>query len=187
MEVIKTNINGVLLVKPDVYKDERGFFMETFSQKKYIAHGIEATFLQDNYSHSKKNTIRGLHYQLEHPQGKLVRVVSGSVQDFAVDIRIDSPTFGEHFMVELNDKEHLQLYMPPGIAHGFFVNSDSVDFEYKCTDYYYPDDQYGVLFSDPELGLGIPLDDIVTSKQDKEFLPLNKIKLEFLPTLDLDI
>jgi len=128
MQAIITNIVGVLLLKPDIYKDDRGFFLETYSEKKYSDQAIDSKFVQDNFSHSQKNILRGLHYQITKPQGKLVRVTSGSVYDVALDIRRDSPTFGQHFSTTLDDKNFNQLYMPPGIAHGFYVISDTADY-----------------------------------------------------------
>ncbi len=181
MKVLSTDIDGVLLIKPDVFKDSRGIFLETYSESKYRAEGIEEVFVQDNYSHSIKNTLRGLHYQLEHPQGKLVRVTKGAVLDYVLDIRKDSNTFGEHIMIELDDKNFHQLYMPPGIAHGFFVKSQYADFEYKCTDYYFPEDQCGIQFLDPELNIEIPSKSFIMSSQDKSFLPLSRIAKNFLP------
>lgn len=181
MKVLSTDIDGVLLIKPDIFKDSRGIFLETYSESKYRAEGIREVFVQDNYSHSIKNTLRGLHYQLEHPQGKLVRVTKGSVLDYVLDIRKDSKTFGEHIMIELDDENFHQLYMPPGVAHGFFVKSQYADFEYKCTDYYFPEDQHGIQFLDPELNMEIPSKSLIMSTQDKSFLPLSRIKKNYLP------
>lgn len=181
LSISKTKIKGVLLVKPEVFRDDRGVFIETYSKKKYFEQGLKEKFVQDNYSHSKKNTIRGLHYQLKNPQGKLVRVLRGKVLDVVVDIRQGSPTFGENVSAILDDTNFNQLYMPPGIAHGFLVISESADFEYKCTDYYYPKDQHGVLFSDPELGIEFSSSKIIISEQDKNFLPLNEIPKRCLP------
>ena len=157
MEVELTPIEGVMIVKPVIYKDDRGFFTETYSKKKYYSVGIEEEFVQDNHSQSQKNTLRGLHYQSKKPQGKLVRVVRGEVMDVALDIRKGSKTFGKHVSVLLNDKNFYQLYMPPGIAHGFYVISETVDFEYKCTDFYSPENEKGVLWNDSELDIKWPL------------------------------
>ena len=181
--ISKTKIKGVLLVKPEVFRDDRGLFIETYSEKKYFEKGLKEKFVQDNYSHSKKNTIRGLHYQLKNPQGKLVRVLRGKVLDVVVDIRQGFPTFGENVSVILDDTNFNQLYMPHGIAHGFFVISESVDFEYKCTDYYYPEDQYGIAYNDPFLDIKFPSDQVIISSQDKSFLPLKDVPKNLLPSL----
>ena len=181
MEIRTTELEGVLLISPDIYRDERGLFMETYSHKKYSSYGLKEIFVQDNYSHSKKSTIRGLHYQLNKPQGKLVRVAKGCVLDVALDIRLNSPTFGDHVLIELDDVNFNQLYLPPGIAHGFYVKSEFADLEYKCTDYYDSKDQYGVLYSDPSLGINFPNELITISDQDKDFLPLSRIPKNHLP------
>ena len=139
-----TNISGVFLIKPNIYKDIRGFFIETYSENEYFKKGIKSKFVQDNYSHSKKNVLRGLHYQINSPQGKIVRVIQGCVFDVAVDIRLKSSTFGHSYWTILDSKTHHQLFMPPGIAHGFCVVSDFADFEYKCTDYYNSENQEGI-------------------------------------------
>ena len=181
METMITNIAGVLLLKPDIFEDNRGFFLETYSEKKYFNEAIDSKFVQDNFSHSQKNILRGLHYQINKPQGKLVRVTSGSVYDVALDIRRSSPTFGQHFSTILDDQHFNQLYMPPGIAHGFYVISDTADFEYKCTDYYYPEDEAGVLFNDPELDIKWPNKNPDVSERDAAFPCLSKIPKERLP------
>ncbi len=182
MIIEPTQIEGVLIVKPDIHRDDRGFFTETYSYKKYFDCGIKDNFVQDNYSHSKLNTIRGLHYQLKHPQAKLVRVIKGSVLDTALDIRLGSPTFGNSVTIELNDKDLKQLYLPEGIAHGFLVTSAYVDFEYKCSDYYFQNDQHGVLYTDPNLNLVIDSEHSLISSQDKSYKPLNQIPKSELPT-----
>ena len=181
MEVTETNIEGVLLIKPKVYKDERGFFCETYSKKIYSDKGIKEEFVQDNYSHSRKDTLRGLHYQLKNPQGKLVRVLNGSVLDVVVDIRKSSKTFSHYFSVELDDISFYQLYMPPGIAHGFCVISEKADFEYKCTEYYYPEDQFGIAWNDPIIDIRWPTSNPSLSKKDKEYSNINQVALTDLP------
>ena len=182
MECSKTNIEGVLVVKPDIYEDDRGFFTETYSERNYSDIGIKEKFVQDNYSYSIKNTLRGLHYQLKNPQAKLVRVLKGEVFDVAVDLRQGSPTFGNHFSILLNDKDLNQLFIPEGIAHGFFVISDSVHFEYKCSEYYFPEDQYGVLWNDETLNIKWPVnDEVLLSNQDLNLLRLNEKKTSDLP------
>lgn len=157
MEVCSTSIHDVLLVKPRVFRDARGFFVETFQQRRYAEAGIAMPFVQDNRSRSRKHTLRGLHFQLKHPQGKLVYALTGSVYDVAVDIRPDSPTFGVWYGVELSEENHYQLWVPPGLAHGFYVLSDTADFCYKCTEYYVPNDEGGILWNDPDLGIDWPL------------------------------
>ncbi len=166
MKITPTRIPDVLLIEPNVFGDERGFFMESYHAKKYSEQGINAVFVQDNHSRSTKGVLRGLHYQLEKPQGKLVGVVTGAVFDVAVDIRKGSPTFGEWLGFELSDENHLQLYIPPGFAHGFCVVSETADFVYKCTDYYAPDSEYGIQWDDPEIGIEWPDDEFVISEKD---------------------
>lgn len=158
MNVITTAIEGVLILEPKVFGDARGFFMESFNQKAFNdAVGYEVTFVQDNHSRSSKGVLRGLHYQRPpHAQGKLVRVTQGSVFDVAVDMRRESPTFGQWVGVELSGENHRQLWLPVGMAHGFLVTSDSADFLYKTTDYYAPKAEGCVLWSDPALGIEWP-------------------------------
>ncbi|MES2229643.1 MAG: dTDP-4-dehydrorhamnose 3,5-epimerase [Pseudomonadota bacterium] len=158
MNVITTAIEGVLILEPKVFGDARGFFMESFNQKTFNdAIGHEVTFVQDNHSRSSKGVLRGLHYQLPpHAQGKLVRVTQGSVFDVAVDIRAGSPTFGRWVGVELSGENHRQLWLPAGMAHGFLVTSESADFLYKTTDYYAPQAEGCVLWSDPAVGIAWP-------------------------------
>ncbi len=158
MKAITTAIEGVLILEPKVFGDARGFFMESFNQKTFNdAIGHEVTFVQDNHSRSGKGVLRGLHYQRPpHAQGKLVRVTQGSVFDVAVDIRAGSPTFGQWVGVELSGENHRQLWLPAGMAHGFLVTSDSADFLYKTTDYYAPQAEGCVLWSDPALGIAWP-------------------------------
>lgn len=173
MEAEFTPLEGVIIIKPDIHKDDRGFFTETYSKDKYFSLGIKEEFVQDNYSRSKKNTLRGLHYQINKPQGKLVRVVNGKVLDVAVDVRKDSKTFGQYFSIFLDDINFYQLYMPPGIAHGFCVISEFVDFEYKCTDFYSPKNEKGVLWSDPDINIDWPVENPIVSLKDSTF---NKLK-----------
>ena len=158
MNVIKTAIEGVLILEPKVFGDARGFFMESFNQKAfYDAVGREVVFVQDNHSRSSKGVLRGLHYQLPpHAQGKLVRVTQGAVFDVAVDIRRASATFGQWVGVELSGENHRQMWLPPGMAHGFLVTSDSADFLYKTTDYYAPQAEACLLWSDPSVGIEWP-------------------------------
>jgi len=158
MNVIKTAIEGVLILEPKVFGDARGFFMESFNQRTFNdAVGHEVVFVQDNHSRSSKGVLRGLHYQLPpHAQGKLVRVTQGSVFDVAVDVRVDSPTYGKWVGVELSEENHRQFWLPPGMAHGFLVTSESADFLYKATDFYAPHAERSVLWSDHSIGIDWP-------------------------------
>tara|TARA_Y200000002_G_scaffold217067_1_gene179098 strand:- start:581 stop:1126 length:546 start_codon:yes stop_codon:yes gene_type:complete len=175
LEAELTPLEGVIIIKPDIYKDDRGFFTETYSKDKYYSLGIREEFVQDNYSRSKKNTLRGLHYQINKPQGKLVRVINGRVLDVAVDVRQDSKTFGQYFSVFLDDVNFYQLYMPPGIAHGFCVVSEFADFEYKCTNYYSPKNEKGVLWSDSDININWPVANPIVSSKDLTFNQLKDI------------
>jgi dTDP-4-dehydrorhamnose 3,5-epimerase len=152
-----TPIRDVVLVEPQVFGDARGFFMESWQEKKFTDAGIRAEFVQDNHSRSKQWTLRGLHLQVAHTQGKLVRVASGSVFDAVVDLRRSSPTFGAWWGVELSAENHRMLWVPPGLAHGILVTSPSADFLYKCTDYYSPADERTLAWNDPTLGVKWPL------------------------------
>ncbi|MCO6556797.1 MAG: dTDP-4-dehydrorhamnose 3,5-epimerase [Gilliamella sp.] len=168
MEVISTNIADVKIIKPKVFGDERGFFLETFEQKRYQEMlGIELNFVQDNHSRSQKDVLRGLHFQKENPQGKLVRVVRGEVFDVAVDIRKDSPTYGKWVGVTLTEENKIQLWIPPGLAHGFAVLSDIADFEYKCTNYYDPKSEGCLLWNDPTVNISWPISNPLLSAKDK--------------------
>jgi len=171
----------VVIFEPEVFGDERGFFQETYSLKRYKEAGIDTVFVQDNHSRSRINTLRGLHYQLNNPQGKLVRVVYGKVFDVAVDIRPNSKTFGRAVWAELSDKNFRQLYVPPGFAHGFCVLSDYVDFEYKCTDYYNPDDEGGIRWNDPNLNIPWPIAEPMLSEKDLQYVNLSEIPHDQLP------
>jgi len=158
MNVKETSLPGVLLITPKAFGDDRGFFYESFHETRYQEIGLKKPFVQDNVSRSVKNVVRGLHYQVEHPQAKLVSVIRGEVFDVAVDIRKDSPTYGKWIGEILNDTNHHQLYIPEGFAHGFCVLSDTADFIYKCTDYYYPQGDRGIRFDDPTLNIAWPID-----------------------------
>jgi dTDP-4-dehydrorhamnose 3,5-epimerase len=157
----------VLLIEPDVFSDARGFFMETFHADKFAQQGLPTCFLQDNHSRSVRGVLRGLHYQLHHPQGKLVRVVSGEVFDVAVDIRKGSPMFGKWVGAVLSEDNQRQLYVPPGFAHGFCTTSEQADFLYKCTDLYAPGDEYGIAWDDPDLAIAWPQLDYLLSDKDR--------------------
>ena len=156
MRVEDTPLVGVKLIHPNVHGDARGFFQETWQQQRFADAGIPATFVQDNHSRSKQGILRGLHYQLKRPQGKLVRVVAGEVFDVAVDLRRSSPTFGQWFGARLSDQNHTMMWVPEGFAHGFFVMSASADFLYKCTDYYDPDDEHCIAWDDADIGIVWP-------------------------------
>lgn len=160
MKVRPLALDGVLLLEPRVFRDERGFFQETFHKQRFQELGLPTDFVQDNHSRSCRGVLRGLHFQLQHPQGKLVRVVSGEIFDIAVDIRPASPTFGQWCGTVLNDQNHQQLWVPPGMAHGFLVLSESADVLYRCTDFYAPDDEYSVRWDDPTIGVNWPVDSL---------------------------
>ena len=183
MKIIPTNLPDVIVIEPKVYGDARGFFQETYHADRFREAGINETFVQDNHSRSTRGVLRGLHYQLVQPQGKLVSVIRGEVLDVALDIRKGSATLGQWCAVTLNDTNHRQMYVPPGFAHGFCVISEVVDFVYKCTDYYHPESERGIMWNDPELNIdwSIPLDEIMLSEKDKKHLPLSKMAEEDLP------
>jgi dTDP-4-dehydrorhamnose 3,5-epimerase len=158
MNVTPTRIPDVLVIEPKLFGDTRGFFLESFNQAAFqAATGLDVNFVQDNHSRSTRGVLRGLHYQLQQPQGKLVRVVRGTVFDVAVDIRRGSPTFGQWAGVELSEDNHRQMWVPPGMAHGFVVLSDSADFLYKTTDYYAPQHERAIAWNDPDIGIQWPL------------------------------
>ncbi len=157
MNFTPTKIPDVILVEPDVFGDQRGFFMETWQRRKFAAGGIDCDFVQDNHSRSARGVLRGLHYQIREPQGKLVRVLSGAVFDVAVDLRRSSPTFGQWVGETLTAEDNRMLWIPPGFAHGFYVLSDSADFFYKCTQFYAPEHERTLRWDDPRLGIAWPL------------------------------
>jgi dTDP-4-dehydrorhamnose 3,5-epimerase len=163
MNIIKTDIPDILIIEPKVFGDARGFFYESFNQKVWQEKtGLTTTFVQDNHSRSEKNVLRGLHYQIQQPQGKLVRVVRGAVFDVAVDLRQSSPTFGRWVGVELSEDNHRQLWIPEGFAHGFLVLSDAAEFLYKTTDYWAPQYEITIIWNDPDLAIDWPLQDTPT-------------------------
>jgi dTDP-4-dehydrorhamnose 3,5-epimerase len=157
MRITHTALSGVTLIEPKVYGDHRGFFYESWNSDVFARNGLPSIFVQDNHSRSAQGILRGLHYQLNRPQGKLVRVVSGAVFDVAVDLRRSSKTFGHSFGIELSAENHRMLWVPPGCAHGFLVMSASADFAYKCTDFYFPEDEFTLRWDDPALGILWPI------------------------------
>jgi dTDP-4-dehydrorhamnose 3,5-epimerase len=171
----RTELPEVLLIEPDVFRDPRGYFLEAYHQGKYAEAGLAATFVQDNCSRSTRGILRGLHAQLRRPQGKLVRVVEGEIFDVAVDIRVGSPTFGRWVGATLSSQNFLQIYVPPGFAHGFAVVSETAHVEYKCTDFYDAPDEISLLWSDPKVGVRWPITDPILSKKDAAGLPLAEL------------
>lgn len=168
MKITDLNLSGVLLVKPDAHVDERGFFLETWHQSRYSDNDFpDVTFVQDNHSRSVRGVLRGLHFQRNFPQGKLVQVTRGSVFDVAVDIRIGSPEFGRWVGHELSEDNHHQMWIPPGFAHGFCALSELADLTYKCTDIYRPDDDFGIIWNDRDLAVNWPIDNPLLSDKDK--------------------
>lgn len=177
MKITETGFEGLLLITPDVYEDDRGYFFEAFNEKVYKQAGLTFNFVQDNISKSRKNTIRGLHFQTsEMAQGKLCQVITGKVLDVAVDIRQDSPTFGKHFSIELSEENHLQIWMHPGFAHGFSVLSDEAIFRYKCTQLYSREHEATILFNDPELNIDWKVTDPVVSNKDLQAQTFKEFK-----------
>ena len=166
MKIIETQLPGVLIIEPKVFGDHRGFFLESFQVERYRQAGIDLPFVQDNHSRSQRGVLRGLHFQRSRPQGKLVSVSRGAVYDVAVDIDPKSPTCGEFVGVELNDENHRQLWVPPGYAHGFCVLSEVADYQYKCTDLYFPEDEGGLIWNDPDVNIPWPISDPQLSAKD---------------------
>lgn len=167
MNVIQTQLPGVLIIEPKVFGDERGFFVESYQEPRYRDAGIELPFLQDNHSRSQYGVLRGLHFQRNRPQGKLVRVTRGAVYDVAVDIDPESATCGKFVGVELTADNHLQLWIPPGYAHGFCVLSDIADFQYKCTELYFPEEEGGLIWNDPDVNIPWPVETPTLSDKDR--------------------
>ncbi|MGL5459939.1 MAG: dTDP-4-dehydrorhamnose 3,5-epimerase [Cetobacterium sp.] len=172
---IETGVKDLIVIEPTIFGDNRGFFMESYSKKDFSKIGMDVEFVQDNHSKSKKGVLRGLHFQTQHVQGKLVRVTAGSVLDVAVDLRKESPTFGKHYLVELSADNKKMFYIPPGFAHGFLTLEDNTEFQYKCTDYYAPEFDSGVLWSDSDIGIewnfekyGLSEEEILLSDKDKK-------------------
>jgi dTDP-4-dehydrorhamnose 3,5-epimerase len=181
MKVDKTPIEGLFVIHPDVFKDGRGYFYESYSLKKYLDNGIDIGFVQDNISKSSMGVIRGLHYQVGGgAQSKLCDVIKGTVLDVAVDIRFGSATFGKYFSIELSEENHLQLYIPAGFAHGFSVLSLEAVFHYKCSNYYSKPDERAILFNDPELNIDWIITNPIVSEKDKLAVPFKNIAQDFI-------
>jgi len=178
IKVSKCNIEGLAVIEPMVFGDERGYFMETYNYKDYAGAGIDVQFVQDNQSSSRKGVLRGLHFQINFPQDKLVRVVKGEVFDVAVDLRKDSDTFGKWFGVTLSETNKKQFFIPKNFAHGFFVLSDEAEFAYKCSDYYHPNDEGGIIWNDPEIGILWPIEneqELTISEKDRQWKSITEL------------
>jgi dTDP-4-dehydrorhamnose 3,5-epimerase len=178
MKIIETEISDVKIIELDAFPDDRGFFCETYQERRYISNGISEKFLQDNLSYSKKNVLRGLHFQKKNPQGKLIIAISGEIFDVAVDIRLKSSTYGKWVGVVLSNKNHQQLYVPPGFAHGFCVISDDAFVNYKCTNYFDPEDNHGLIWNDPDIGIDWPIQNPIVSPRDEQLPQFNDYMAE---------
>jgi dTDP-4-dehydrorhamnose 3,5-epimerase len=175
MDVEQTGFPGLLVITPRVFSDERGYFKETYQHERYEAAGVKGPFVQDNASRSTAGILRGLHYQIQHPQAKLVHVVQGEILDVCVDLRKSSPTFGKSFSIRLTGDNHKQLFVPKGFAHGFYVISSQADFVYKCSDYYFPEYERSLLWNDPALEIDWSLTtEPILSEKDRKGLPLSE-------------
>ena len=175
MNITATSISDILLLEPDVYRDDRGFFLETYREEHLKGEGINVHFVQDNLSQSHKDTVRGLHYQIEQQQDKLLMVMQGTILDVAVDLRRQSPTFGQHVAVELSADNKHQMFIPKGFAHGFAVLSEKALVYYKCSDYYYPEGERGLYWDDPELNIDWKVENPIISEKDQQQPLLNEI------------
>jgi len=181
LEVVKTEIEGLLLIKPKVYSDDRGYFFESYNEEAYQKAGINSHFVQDNISKSQRGTVRGLHYQVgENAQGKLCQVLFGKVLDVAVDIRFGSPTFGKYFASELSEENHIQLWIPKGFAHGFSVLSDVAIFSYKCTSPYKKDSERAIQYNDPDLNINWMVSNPIISEKDSLSKSFKEIEKDFI-------
>ena len=186
MKILETSLPGVMVIEPQVFGDKRGFFLETFRDDIFKDAGIHESFVQDNHSRSSKGVLRGLHYQLIQPQGKLVRVTRGGVFDVAVDVRKGSPAFGQWYGTTLDEESMRMMYIPQGFAHGFVVLSETADFIFKCTDYYHPESEQGILWNDSEIGIKWPIVDTKLSQKDTENPILSLQSAESLPEYKQD-
>lgn len=182
MKITPTALEDVLIIEPQVFEDPRGFFLETYHQDRYNASGIRPIFVQDNLSYSVRGTLRGLHFQKQRPQAKLIQVIIGEIFDVAVDLRPGSATFGKWAGIHLSDKVHRQLFIPEGFAHGFCVISETAHFLYKCSSFYAPDDEGGVRWSDPDIGIQWPVDHPIISEKDRRLPFLSAVSSAQLPT-----
>ena len=181
MKVTKTNLAGVLLIEPRIFPDERGFFFESYNEERYVQEGVDVSFVQDNVSKSKRGTIRGLQYQVgEYAQGKLCQVVKGRVLDVAADIRHGSPTYGEYAEAELTEDNHMQIWIPPGFAHGFSVLSDEAIFLYKCTAYYNKESERSIMYNDPDLRIDWRVEAENISEKDMQGVAFKDIGKDFV-------
>lgn len=178
VEINPNGIEGLAVIEPTVHGDARGYFVETYNENDMKENGLDLVFVQDNQSYSSRGVLRGLHFQKEHPQGKLVRVIQGEVYDVAVDLRKDSKTYGKYYGITLSDSNFKQFYISEGFAHGFVVLSDTALFCYKCTDFYHPDDEGGLMWNDPDIGIDWPIDEkeIKLSEKDKKNPMLREIE-----------
>lgn len=178
---IETSIESVFIIEPMVFSDDRGYFMETYHMKEFEENNLNVKFVQDNQSKSSKGVLRGLHFQYTQPQGKLLRVIKGEVFDVALDLRKDSKTYGQYESVILSEENKKQFYVPPGFAHGFLVLSDEAEFTYKCTDFYNGEDEGGIIWNDPDIGIQWPLDEkeLILSEKDKQWKLLKETKTDF--------
>lgn len=184
MKILPSSLPEILIIEPSVFQDERGFFMETYQQRRYTEAGIESIFVQDNLSRSVGGTLRGLHYQVKHAQAKLIQVIEGTIFDVALDIRRGSPYFGRWTSVHLSDENKRQLFLPEGFAHGFCVLSESAQVVYKSTDFYAAEDEGGVLWSDPTLAIAWPISEPLLSEKDSQLPCLADIPPERLPVYE---
>ena len=182
MKIISTPIEGVFIVEPKIFEDNRGYFLETYNRRRYDDAGINTVFVQDNLSYSLKDTVRGLHFQTKRPQAKLIQVLSGEIFDVVVDLRPGSATFGKWTAVYLSDKNKRQVFIPKGFAHGFCVMSEFALFYYKCSDFYAPDDECGIIWSDPDIGIDWPVKDPIISEKDKQYSKLSDLEANRLPS-----
>lgn len=183
LRIVTTALPGVLIVEPRVFQDGRGWFFESYHAARYADAGLPERFVQDNHSRSQPGTLRGLHYQRKHAQGKLVRCVRGAIYDVAVDIRRGSPTFGKWVAVELSEDNKRQVYVPPGFAHGFCVPEVVSEMEYKCTDFYHPGDEAGIIWNDPAIGIHWPIREPTLSSKDAAFSPVTPERNDLPPYL----
>ena len=181
MDIKETNLPGVLILEPKVFTDDRGYFLETWNSTRYEQAGIPGPFVQDNISFSKQGILRGLHFQYPQSQGKLIQVLSGEVLDVIVDIRVGSPTYSQWVAEVLSESNHRQMYVPPGFAHGYCVTSETALFSYKCTDFYNPATEHGIIWNDPDIGIEWPIEQPVLSPKDAVYPRLKDLSPENVP------